>query len=288
MAASTAIDWTDATLNPVTWRCTPVGIECLNCYAQTQTNRYQGPGAFTSGPPELKPWRLLLPWKDPEMREAVRIFLMSMSDPFHSGLSFADMALIWAMMAADRRHTYQVLTKRAGAMHSRMNSKRFALEVHASLARLEGMARDVRRLTPWRQQLLQDIEVAKASFSWPLPNVWLGVSCGTQHAADQRIPRLIGSPARVRFLSCEPLLERVVLARWTPDDLAQREIHWVIAGGESGGRHRPVKLDDLRSLRDECHQGDVPFWLKQIGGVTHAAGGDTLDGQTWKRFPVAA
>jgi protein gp37 len=312
MAATTDIDWTDATPNPLTHRCTKVAPECDNCYAETLTNRWHGRGAFTSEPPRLKPGKLLEPWCNKGMREAYRKFLASMSDPFHGRLDFDDQALMFAMMAADRFSVYQVLSKRAGIMCSRLNSPRFERRVRVKLCTLERMARDARRITPWRRAMLDDIDAVRGNWAWPLPNVWVGVSAGTQRTADRLIPKLAETPAATRFLSCEPLLEHVDLTEWiaaerdvtdpdidAPEDAVvdriprhgdqwirvEHMIHWVIAGGESGPRHRPLDLDWARSLRDQCRNNWVPFWFKQVGGITHNAGGDLLDGRQWKQLP---
>jgi protein gp37 len=283
MAATTDIDWTDATDNPTTQHCDPVGPECDHCYAQDIANHWHGRGYFTSAAPSVIPARLLIPWQVRQVREAHRRFLTSMSDPFHNGLGFDDQALLWGWMAADWRHVHQSLTKRDGIMQSRLNSPRFEAAARASLGRLEDMARDARRITPWRQQMLEDISHARANWTWPLPNVWTGVSAGLRETAERRLTRLLATPAATRIVSCEPLLEDLGdLSAW----LATGEIHQVIGGGESGRRHRPVNLDHARSLRDQCVQYSVPFWWKQNGGVTHDAGGDLLDGRRWKQFPV--
>jgi len=289
MAAITAIDWTDATPNPITHRCTKIAPECANCYAETITNRWEGRGAFTSGAPRLKPHKLADPWRDKGMREAYRKFLASMSDPFHIRLSFDDQALLFAMMAADRASVYQVPTKRAAIMCRRLSSPDFERRAREHLGTLEQMARDARRITPWRQAMLEDIAAARAGWTWPLPNVWIGVSAGTRDTARRYIPWLVRAPAATRFLSCEPLLEELSLEQWLG---ASRRaagtglIHWVIAGGESGSGHRPLDLDHARALRDQCRRHGIPFWFKQVGGVTHNAGGDELDGRRWKQLPV--
>jgi protein gp37 len=109
----------------------------------------------------------------------------------------------------------------------------------------------------------------------------VGVSAGTRKTAARLIPKLVMTPAATRFLSCEPLLEEMDLSEWIS------LIHWVIAGGESGHRYRPLDLDAARSLRDQCLRNSVPFWFKQVGGLTHNAGGDLLDGRRWKELPVS-
>jgi protein gp37 len=277
MGSATGIDWTDATLNPWSWRCTPVSEECDHCYALALTERWQGSGAFTSGPPRLRPDRLLLPWTDRDMHAARRIFLVSMSDPFHGRIPAVEQALVWALMAADRRHIYQVLTKRHAVMRARLTNPAFPAMVVAALGELARMASE-RRLTPARRAMLADVEAAQQGFAWPLPNVWLGVSAGNQRWAAARIPVLRQIPAAIRFVSAEPLIGPI-----TGVDLTG--IDWVIAGGESGPRHRPLDIGWARSLRDQCAAAGVAFWFKQVGGPTPKAGGDLLDGRRWKQLP---
>ena len=114
---------------------------------------------------------------------------------------------------------------------------------------------------------------------WP-PNVWMGVSIENRrfvHRADC----LREVPAAIRFISAEPLLGPL-------EGLDLAEIHWLIAGGESGPRHRPVKIEWLRDLRDRCGAEDVAFFFKQWGGHTPKAGGRELDGRTWDEMPERA
>lgn len=138
--------------------------------------------------------------------------------------------------------------------------------------------------TPWlRWQLLTKRpemvrQMAPWADVWP-ENVWIGTSVEDQSAAEQRLPYLHDVPASVRFLSCEPLLGPI-------DDLDLTGIHWVIAGGESGQRHRPVDVAWLRSLRDRCLEAQVPFFFKQWGGRTSKSGGRLLDDQIWSQFPI--
>lgn len=111
---------------------------------------------------------------------------------------------------------------------------------------------------------------------WP-PNVWLGVSIENRrfvHRADV----LRGVPAAVRFISAEPLLGPL-------EGLELAGIDWLIAGGESGHRHRRLDLDWVRDLRERCQSSDVAFFFKQVGGRTPKAGGRLLDGRTWDEYP---
>jgi protein gp37 len=121
-------------------------------------------------------------------------------------------------------------------------------------------------------------------------NVWIGTSVGTQKGADERIPQLLAIPARVRFLSCEPLLENLSLERARIPDAEGRAagdagIHWVICGTESGQRRRTMNLDWARSLRDQCKAAGVAFFLKQIEECGKIVTEPTLDGVQHLEFP---
>lgn len=115
--------------------------------------------------------------------------------------------------------------------------------------------------------------------SRPCPeHIWCGVSVEDRQATS-RIEHLRDSPAGARFLSIEPLLGPV-------GKLDLRGIHWVIAGGESGPRARPMHPDWVRGVRDECVRQDVAFFFKQWGGFRPKDGGRELDGREWNGFPV--
>jgi protein gp37 len=109
------------------------------------------------------------------------------------------------------------------------------------------------------------------------PNVWMGVTIENRrfvHRADY----LREVPAAVRFISAEPLLGPL-------EGLDLSGIHWLIAGGESGHRHRPVKIEWLRELRDNCVDEGVAYFFKQWGGTRAKSGGRLLDGRTWDELP---
>jgi protein gp37 len=137
-------------------------------------------------------------------------------------------------------HTYQVLTKRAERMALLLRSKlRFAAEQ---------------------------------------PHIWWGVSVEDRQHGLPRIDSLRSSPAKIRFLSVEPLLENI-----GPMDLTG--IDWVIVGGESGRGARPMNVEWVRQLRSDCHRQSVAFFFKQWGGVNKAKTGRVLDGRTYDEFP---
>lgn len=107
-------------------------------------------------------------------------------------------------------------------------------------------------------------------------NVWMGVSVENQKYVH-RVDYLRQVPAKVRFLSCEPLLG--------PLDLDLTGIHWVITGGESGPKHRPIDEDWVRSIKNQCETAGVAFFHKQWGGSRPKSKGRLLDGRTWDEMP---
>lgn len=111
---------------------------------------------------------------------------------------------------------------------------------------------------------------------WP-DNLWVGVSVENADAMP-RINDLRAVPAAVRFLSCEPLLGRL-------DGLDLDRIDWVIAGGESGPRHRPMEASWVLDIRDGCREAGVPFFFKQWGGHTPKARGRELEGVRHDEMP---
>ncbi len=111
----------------------------------------------------------------------------------------------------------------------------------------------------------------------PLPNVWLGTSIESDDYI-WRADKVREAPAAVRFLSLEPLLGPL-------PSLSLKGIDWVIAGGESGPRHRPVDPAWVRDIRDQCCAEGIAFFFKQWGGRFPKAGGRLLDGRTWDEMP---
>jgi protein gp37 len=274
MGDKSGIEWTDATWNPVTG-CDRVSEGCDHCYAQTLARRlklmgnprYQLDGdPQTSGPGfglNLHPDKLIEPltWSRPR-----RIFVNSMSDLFHDDVPDGFIANVFGVMAAAQQHQFQILTKRPGRMAS-------------LLPRIKDEARE---LAVWHRYKSRT-GLDPAMILWPLPNVWLGTSVENQRWADIRIPKLLQTPAAVRFLSCEPLLGRIDLHL----DIVRGDLAWVIVGGESGVGARPMDASWARSLRDQCVGSAVPFFFKQWGGITPKAGGRTLDERTWDEMPAS-
>ena len=238
MSDNSAIEWTDATWNPVTG-CTKVSPGCAHCYAETITLRFKRGGPFLPGKTTITTHhdRLDIPakWKSPR-----RIFVNSMSDLFHDEVPFEFVDRVFQRMIDSNHHIYQVLTKRPGRM----------LEYY-NWACMSG---------------------------WP-EHVWAGVSVENQYWAKERIPLLTEIPATVRFLSVEPLLKQVDLKDYL------QKIQWVIVGGESGHKARPMQQEWVLRVRDDCLAQGVPFFFKQWGGRYSKAGGRELEGRIWSEMP---
>jgi protein gp37 len=264
MAENSNIEWTDHTVNFVIG-CVEVSEECANCYARSLDRRYKwGDGKEHWGkdaPRYVRAAKALAECRklDAKARKAGRVdkvFINSLSDTFEErgDLETARTFLFKAIVECPNL-IFQLLTKRP-----------------------ENVLRSVPTL--WRER-------------WP-SNAWIGTTTGLQKTADKRIPELLKIPAKVRFLSCEPLLGpldlRPVLKlsrfkegydaivkqcggedklpthlRWS--GVLPPCIHWVICGGESGHKKRPMDLAWARSLRDQCAVASVPFFMKQIDKV---------------------
>ena len=297
---TSSIEWTEITWNPTTG-CDRVSPGCDNCYALTLANRlkamgqakYQNDGdPGTSGPgfaateheTELE---APLRWTKPS-----KVFVNSMSDLFHQAFSDEFIAKAFVVMALTPQHVYQVLTKRHGRMRSLLNNgERWHRLLSEALSWAAGIDRPIphERFTEARRWLYGYLNGSAV----PLPNVWLGVSVENQQWADIRIPALLHTPAAVRFLSCEPLLGPVDLsdyvqcgADWLGHTCNGCTVDWVIVGGESGRHHRMLDLAWVRDIRDHCVEQQVPFFFKQVGGLTPKAGGRLLDGRTWNEYPA--
>ena len=115
-------------------------------------------------------------------------------------------------------------------------------------------------------------------------HIWIGTSVEDQ-SVDYRVRHLLAVPAEVRFLSCEPLIGPLDLSPFVGSSVDHEELHWVIVGGESGIRARPMDPSWARNIRDLCRATGVPFFFKQWGGRTPKAGGRELDGITWDGYP---
>ena len=269
---SSKIEWTEKTWNPVTG-CTPVSPGCDHCYAARMATRLAGRAGYPADNPfavTCHPDKLDQPlhWRKP-----CRVFVCSMGDLFHPDVPDSFIDQVFAIMAACPQHTFQVLTKRPERMVKYLHNYG-----HAHLwDRIYAAARTLPEHKVLKRNLL-NIQYFPA---WPLPNVWLGVTCEDQQRADERIPLLLQCPAAVRFVSCEPLLGPVDLGiRCNVPGMDcvdcpapecslrgnERQVDWVICGGETGPGARPMHPDWARSLRDQCKAAGVAFFFKQWGG----------------------
>lgn len=259
------ISWTDETWNPIRG-CSRVSPGCENCYAERAALRSEAYSGLvvvgTNGKPRWTGEVKYVPelvdrpcfWRRPR-----RVFVNSMSDLFHENLPDEHIAEIFATMAICPRHTFQVLTKRAERMCELMAQAPFmgmvVEKVHA-----------------------RDHHALAENLHWPLQNVWLGVSVEDQKRAAERIPLLCATPAALRWLSCEPLLEEVSvmqeLASGIPPD-------WIVVGGESGPAARPFNVEWAYRLQKEAELLDVPFFMKQLGSKPVFPGGLQMKLNDW-------
>jgi protein gp37 len=256
MGEATTIAWCHHTFNPW-WGCSHVSPGCVHCYAEAWAKRTGHPVWGAHAEPRSfgeKHWQEPLAWNAAAQHtgERRRVFCASMADVFedHPALP-AERAKLWALIEATPWLDWQLLTKR--------------------VENVLGMTAEV-----WPE--LGD---------WP-GNVWIGTSVESQEWANKRIPVLLRIPARVRFLSCEPLLGRVDLRRieapngalidcldggvsdardGVGDAATPHSVDWVIAGGESGPHARRMDPGWARSIRDDCAAAGVPYLFKQTGSV---------------------
>jgi protein gp37 len=239
MSLNSHIEWTDATWNPIRG-CTKISPGCKHCYAETFAERFRG----VKGHPYEQGFDLrLVPEKLTEpfaWRIPKLVFVNSMSDLFQPGVPDEYVRAVSQVMAATNWHTYQVLTKRS--------------------------------------ERLRDLLMEKLQFAAQQENIWWGVSVEDRKYGLPRIDHLRQSPARVRFLSVEPLLEEL-------GDIDLSGISWVIVGGESGPGARPMKREWVISIRKQCRMQGVPFFFKQWGGVRKKNNGRLLDGRTYDEYP---
>ena len=284
MGADSKIEWTEHTFNPW-WGCVKVSPGCQHCYAETFSKR-TGNLVWGSSAPRFfgdKHWQEPLQW-NAEAEKAgkpARVFCASMADVFEDREDLdAPRQRLMELIDATPWLRWLLLTKRP-----------------------QNITRLMERIT--------NGNFGRAfNFRDHMPNVWLGTTVEDQKRADERIPALLAIEAKVRFLSCEPLLERVSLMQWLPLQFVKRQdrlpagepgprgdgfgpwydvgwkaresspfdmpcgIHWVICGGESGPGARRMFRGWAGDLRDQCKHAGVPFLFKQWGNFD--ASGDRV------------
>ena len=243
MADNSTIEWTEATWNPTTG-CTKISQGCKNCYAETLSKRLKAMRIVKY----INNFLFTQHEKDIDTplkwKKPRKIFVNSMSDLFHED---ADMAFVGkcfdTMLKADW-HTYQVLTKRPIKMdaYSRIHERFFSNIIPS--------------------------------------HIWMGTSV-ENNDTTHRIDSLRSVKARVKFISFEPLLEKL-----DPVNLAGMD--WAIIGGESGANFRPVKEEWITSLIAQCEKQNIPVFFKQWGGFRPKSGGRIINGRTYDQYPKIA
>lgn len=241
MTANSKIEWTDHTFNPW-WGCVKVSEGCKFCYAEGLSKRY---GNDVFGVDKDRRFFSHKHWQEPYKWDRVagtegkraRVFCSSMADVFEDNDSLIEYRQrLWDVIESTNNLDWLLLTKRP---------------------------ENVLRMIPQRW-LERDGSVFPE-------NIWMGTSVENQARADFRIPRLLDIPARIHFLSVEPMLEKVDLdiegrnygishPTW------EQRIEWVICGGESGAHCRPFDVEWAYDLRDQCKESNTPFFMKQLGG----------------------
>lgn len=233
--AESSIEWTELTWNPTTG-CSKLSAGCKFCYAEVMSKRLHAMGIekyrnnfkITTHEDTLSdPFK----WKGKRL-----VFVNSMSDLFHAGVSVDFIKRVFAVMNATPQHTYQVLTKRG-----------------------DRLAEVAHELT-WTK------------------NIWMGVSVEDDRVLD-RIDGLRSTPAHIKFLSCEPLLGPL-------PKLNLSGINWVIVGGESGRKPRPMEEAWVLEIQKQCKRKKVDFFFKQWGGVNKKKAGRVLQGRTYDAMPA--
>ncbi|WP_159705992.1 DUF5131 family protein [Arthrobacter sp. 18067] len=243
MASNSNIEWTESTWNPVTG-CDKVAAGCDNCYALTLSKRLKAMGAAK---------------------------YQNDGSPATSGPGFGVTLHRAALDQPRKWKTPRVVfvNSMSDLFHAKVPVS-YVQDIFDVIADTPQHTYQALTKRAHRMSRIAD------KLNWPA-NLWMGVTVENQ-AAVGRIDQLRDTPAKVRFLSCEPLLESLPA-------LDLEGIHWLIAGGESGPVRRPMNEEWARSLRDQCVEQDVAFFFKQWGGRTPKANGRVLDGRTWDEMP---
>jgi protein gp37 len=287
----TSIGWTDFSSNPikyrdrqtgkVVWACIQAADECRNCYAEALGLRWGKGRPFTR--PNLA---LVEPFLDHiELRTLLtsklivgrRLFLGDMTDIFGDWVPDAWLDAIFAAFGVRSDVTWQILTKRPTRLAAYTNDPSTPERIDAVLA-------------SWAATHGWCIDELPA---WPLPNVHGGTSAGSQRTADLFVPELLRANLAVRWLSAEPLIDRLDLEPflvwydsvhgepWGP----RNDLHWVAVGGESGAKHRQMDLAWLGEVVDQCAGADVPVYVKQDSGHHPGRRGRIPDALWVHQFP---
>lgn len=252
MGENSTIEWTHHTFNPW-WGCTKVSPGCDHCYAEAWAKR-TGFSDIWNAPARRrlseKYWEQPYRWNQQAERDGLRrrVFCASMADVFDADGLPAEREWLWQIIEETAHLDWLLLTKRIGNAPKMLPER-------------------------WLER--------------PRPNVWIGATVVNQAEVDRDVPKLLATPAAIRFLSCEPLLEEIGLGEhlfgpeepcaqcpkdidcecgWkTRQELGLPSIGWVIVGGESGAGARPFVLGWGKQLVHECRMASVPVFVKQVG-----------------------
>lgn len=271
MADTTKIQWADATWNP--WLgCTKVSPGCAHCYAENTTRarvlRRQGHETWGRGATRSRTsqayWKQPLRWDSEASKnhagiQRAKVF-PSLCDWLDDEVPIEWLADFLTLICETPNFDWLLLTKRL---------ENFWRRVQSGLWKNEGLEDD----DDGDSEDLPMTKNGEMINNWlggtPPSNVWLGVSAEDQTRADERIPDLLRIPAKVRFISAEPLLGPVdfrYAAFNGSDSLSGMEgIDWVIVGGESGPKARPCNVEWVRDIVRQCKDAAVPCFVKQLG-----------------------
>lgn len=287
MSKST-IEWTERTWNPIVSGCSIISQGCKNCYAMEMARRlefmgqekYAGLTEKTEGGHIRWNGKIKIDMDDKALYKPLKrkkptmYFVNSMTDLFHDDVPFEAIDRVMAVIALCPQHTFQVLTKRPERMKEYFTNKNWDLDW---VLEKQGYEK------PFAYEISDERLTELSDLNYILPNLWLGVSVENQKTANERIPFLLETPAKVRFLSCEPLLENIEFINkiGLKCDICGNDdgevgrcfcgmptlsgIHWVIVGGESGKGARPMHPDWVRNIKEQCENADVAFFFKQWG-----------------------
>lgn len=274
------IEWTHHTFNP--WiGCAKVSPGCAHCYAETLMDTRYGRVKWGKGQPRQR--TSAANWKKPRQwnkaaegaNERPRVFCASLADWLDDEVPIDWLADLMRLICETPNLDWLLLTKRPENFASRM--RKAYMEACCGSLEADNM------MGEWED-------------GTPPPNVWVGTTVEDQQRVDERIPHLMGIPAVVRFLSCEPLLEEIDLSGvfggayvGLPGDVIvpyyNFGIDWVIVGGESGPGARPIKEEWVTEIRDLCDKAQVAFFFKQWGGMRPAENGRLLEGLIFDGIP---
>lgn len=268
MGENTAIEWADHTLNP--WiGCTKISPACDHCYAEALMKRFGKPHLWAGERERTSEanWKKPLKWNRDAagMDHRPRVFCASLADVFDNQVPNAWRDDLWQLIKATPNLDWLLLTKRPQNM----------------------------------------VKMLPSDWDLGYPNVWLGTTVENQEEAERRIPHLLAVPARVHFLSCEPLLgalnlmnirvglnsplHKAGLLAEHHDHIApliwgrgRHKLRWIIAGGESGPGWRLTPDGAFERLQDDCLRAGVAYFFKQNPGKA------PIVGTPWRQFPEVA